>query len=208
MVSNTMTSIVTSHYKGLFFPALAQAGKLAEHIRGDRRQLAAALGLAFLASYVVSVGLTLHLGYTEGGYNFNSWEINRAAEGAIAGTVDAIKNPKNPFFVGFPEEVAFFGIGMAMMGGLIFLRHRFVWWPLHPVGLAISGSYLARWTSFTVFLAWVIKLVMLKVGGPAFYRKSRPFFVGLLVGYVLGVALSAGIDVIWFPERGHAVHVY
>ena len=97
---------------------------------------------------------------------------------------------------------------MAMMGLLIFLRHRFTWWPLHPVGLAISGSYLARRTSFTVFVAWLIKLVMLRVGGPAFYRKSRPLFVGLLVGYVVGVALSSAIDVVWFPERGHYVHKY
>ncbi len=94
------------------------------------------------------------------------------------------------------------------MAALIYLRHRFVWWPLHPVGLAISGSYLARRTAFTIFVAWLIKLVMLKVGGPGFYRKSRPLFVGLLVGYVLGVAFSAGIDMIWFPERGHYVHRY
>ncbi len=76
------------------------------------------------------------------------------------------------------------------------------------LGLAISGSYLARRTAFTIFVAWLIKLVMLKVGGPGFYRKSRPLFVGLLVGYVLGVAFSAGIDMIWFPERGHYVHRY
>jgi len=76
------------------------------------------------------------------------------------------------------------------------------------VGLAISGSYLARRTSFTIFVAWVIKLVMLKVGGPAVYRKSRPLFIGLLVGYVLGVAFSAWVDVMWFPERGHVVHRY
>ena len=49
---------------------------------------------------------------------------------------------------------------------------------------------------------------MLKVGGPTIFRKSRPLFVGLLVGYVLGVALSSGIDMIWFPERGHYVHRY
>ena len=50
---------------------------------------------------------------------------------------------------------------------------------------------------------------MMKVGGPTVYRKSRPLFIGLLVGYILGVALSTGIDMIWFPERGHGgVHRY
>ena len=60
----------------------------------------------------------------------------------------------------------------------------------------------------TILLAWLVKLVMLKVGGPSFFRKSRPLFIGLLTGYVLGVALSAFIDILWFPERGHSVHRY
>ena len=63
-------------------------------------------------------------------------------------------------------------------------------------------------TSFTIFMAWLIKFVMIKVGGPTVYRKSRPLFIGLLVGYILGVILSTGIDFIWFPERGHGVHRY
>ena len=140
----------------------------------------------------------LYLGYRDGAYNFNSWEITRAAERSFAGTVKAIKSPGNPFFVKHPEETGFFGGGMALMGLLIFLRHRYTWWPFHPVGLAISGSYLARRTSFTVFVAWLIKLVMLKVGGPAFYRKSRPLFVGLLAGYVVGVAITTILSV---PNR-------
>ena len=102
--------------------------------------------------------------------------------------------------------MVFFGLGGLATLLLIFLRHRFVWWPLHPVGLAISGSYLARRTSMTILLAWIVKLVMLKMGGPSVYRKSRPLFIGLLAGYILGVALSAFIDVFWFPERGHSVH--
>jgi hypothetical protein len=49
--------------------------------------------------------------------------------------------------------------------------------------------------------------VILKIGGPSLYRKSKPLFVGLLVGYVLGVAFSTVIDAIWFPENGHPVHM-
>ena len=208
MVAYRFSSIITSHFKALFLPALTHAGKVSEGARTNRRQLMTALSLAFVVSFVTCVTLILYLGYRDGAYNFNSWEITRAAERAFPRTVGAIKNPGNPFFVKHPEEAGFFGGGMAMMGLLIFLRHRFTWWPLHPVGLAISGSYLARRTSFTVFVAWLIKLVMLRVGGPAFYRKSRPLFVGLLVGYVVGVALSSAIDVVWFPERGHYVHKY
>lgn len=94
------------------------------------------------------------------------------------------------------------------MGLLIYLRHRLPWWPLHPVGLAISGSYLARRTSFTIFVAWLIKFVLIKIGGPAVYNRSRPLFVGLLVGYVVGILFSTTLDFFYFPEKGHAVHRY
>ncbi len=172
-----------------------------------------AISLAFLTSLLVSVFLTLHLGYRDGAYNFNSWEIVRAGEKHFAGTANWVKDgltkdPVLPDYVEDPDEIAFFGVGGAIMAALIYLRYRFVWWPLHPVGLAISGSYLARRSAFTIFAAWIIKLVLLRVGGPAVYRKSRPFFLGALVGYVLAIALSSVIDMIWFPERGHYVHRY
>ena len=106
-----------------------------------------------------------------------------------------------------PTEFIFFLSGGAIMAALIFLRHRFVWWPLNPVGLAVSGTHLLPHVSFTIFLTWLIKLVVIKIGGPSVYRKSKPLFICLLVGYVLGVALSTTIDAIWFPEDGHAVHM-
>ena len=83
------------------------------------------------------------------------------------------------------------------------------WWPLHPIGFALAGSgtYM-RYTVFSVFLAWAIKFVILKVGGAALYRRYRFFFLGILVGYTAGVALSLVIDVIWFPGQGHSVHGY
>lgn len=210
-VALRFASRITSHFKGLFLPALAHAGRVAEGVRGDRRRLTYAVALAFLVSFVASVLLTIQLGYRDGAYNFNSWEIVHAGPRHFESTATSVKNfltkkPDPPVYREHPEYMVFFGLGGLAALLLIFLRHRFVWWPLHPVGLAISGSYLARRTSLTILMAWLVKLVMLKMGGPSVYRKSRPLFIGLLAGYILGVALSASIDVLWFPERGHSVH--
>ncbi len=202
--------LIAGHFKGLFLPALSHAGRVSEGVPGNqRRRLMGAIGLVFIVSLSFNLLFTVWLGYDQGAYNFSSWEITRAAERHFQRTVDVIKKPDEPpFYEKHPEEAVFFGIGGLLMAGLIYMRYRFVWWPLHPVGLAISGAYLARRTSFTTFLAWLIKFVMMKVGGPTVYRKSRPLFIGLLVGYILGVILSTGIDMIWFPERGHVVHRY
>lgn len=211
LVAFRFSCLITENFKGLFLPALSHAGRVAEGVPGNqRRRLMGALGLVFIVSLLFNLLFTVWLGYDQGAYNFNSWEITRAAERHFQRTVDALKKPDEPpFYEKNPEEAVFLGIGGLLMAGLIYMRYRFVWWPLHPVGLAISGHYLARRTSFTTFLAWLIKFVMMKVGGPTVYRKSRPLFIGLLVGYILGVALSTGIDMIWFPERGHGgVHRY
>jgi hypothetical protein len=41
---------------------------------------------------------------------------------------------------------------------------------------------LTNHISFSVFLAWLVKTLILKYGGPSFYRLARPFFLGLIAG--------------------------
>ncbi len=206
-MSIRFANLIAGDGKGLFLPALAQTGRVAEGVPGNRRRLMGALSLAFVASFLVGVWLTLNLGYQHGAVEFNVGEVLNNARNNFKNAATAVKLSKQgPFFERNPAELSFFGIGGLLMAGLLYMRHRFVWWPFHPVGLALSGSPLVRASSFTIFLAWLIKLLMLKVGGPLVYRKSRPLFIGLLVGYVLAVVLSAAIDVIWFPDKGHVVH--
>ena len=74
---------------------------------------------------------------------------------------------------------------------------------MHPIGFALPRM---TWTVFSLFLAWACKAVILRIGGVQLYRRSRPFFIGLLAGYALGVALSSVVDWIWFPGQGHSIH--
>jgi hypothetical protein len=74
---------------------------------------------------------------------------------------------------------------------------RFIWQTAVP---------LLRLTSFTIFLAWLVKFIMLKLVGASFYKRTRPFFVGTLIGYVLLTTLGLIVDVIWFGKQGHTIH--
>ena len=208
-VAERFASLAAGGTTGKMLPAVSHIGRIADGVPTDqRRALMVAIGLGVVVSFAVSVFITLRLGYLEGAYTFGAWEIPAAAEGHFKHAVEVIKKHPNqaPFYIREPAELGFFIAGGAIMAALIYMRYRFVWWPLHPVGLAVSGTHLLRHISFTIFLTWLIKLIVLKIGGPSIYRKSKPLFIGLFVGYVLGVVLSTAIDAIWFPGQGHMVH--
>ena len=210
LIAHHYEDILFHHFRGLFLPALAHAGRIAEGVRGNRRRLTTAVVLAFFVSLFLSVTLTLNLAYRKGANAFSSWMIgswaSRHLEYAAHSVASTFKNPWPPIHIRSPDRLAFMTIGGVAMAGLIYLRHTFFWWPLHPMGFALVGADLVRRTSTTLFLAWLIKLLMLRVGGQAVYQKSFPLFLGLLVGYALGVAFSGLIDAVWFPFQAHPVH--
>lgn len=73
-------------------------------------------------------------------------------------------------------------VGLAVSIFLAVLRMAFRWWPLHPVGFAISGSWGMEQIWLCVMVAWVIKVILLKYGGAKAYKPVVPLFVGLIMG--------------------------
>ena len=63
------------------------------------------------------------------------------------------------------------------------MRNQFVWWPFHPIGFIASPREFALnnlW--FSIFMGWTLKKILLGVGGLKTFQKSKPFFVGLVLG--------------------------
>jgi hypothetical protein len=86
------------------------------------------------------------------------------------------------------------------------LRAHFHWFSLHPVGLAFQYTFGTWLYWFSLFLVWLVKVVLLRYGGVKAYQRGKPFFYGLGIGYVAGVVLSVGVDLVWFPTGGHGMH--
>jgi hypothetical protein len=72
---------------------------------------------------------------------------------------------------------------------LIFLKNRFLWWPLSPIGFALGLPLPVICNWFSVFTAWVIKSLVLKYGGVNLYYRMKNFFLGM----VLGAFFTGGI---------------
>ncbi len=199
------TAVALSHFKGTIFTFGMHANRLGEFVAGNRRRLFWSVCAAFLVGLVASTLYVVWLGYRVGGYNFEpNWLVTRAGQSGFQGAVSDIISP-NPMQ---SSEYVFFIVGVLAMALITVMRYRFAWWPFHPIGFALSGSALSHLTGFTIFLAWSLKAILLRFFGAAFYRRSRPFFVGLLIGYVFSIALGLVLDAIWFMPRGHRIHVY
>jgi hypothetical protein len=69
-------------------------------------------------------------------------------------------------------------------------------WPLHPVGLlVVNGWFLGMaWTS--IFVGWLLKVLIVKYGGAQGYRLARPLFIGMIAGEVFAAILWALVPVL------------
>jgi hypothetical protein len=88
----------------------------------------------------------------------------------------------------------FMGVGFSLTLFLTLMRIRFLWWPLHPVGYALTEHWATGWFWFSIFVAWLSKLMLLRHGGAKAYRKAIPFFMGLILGDYLGRCLWAAVS--------------
>jgi hypothetical protein len=185
--------------KGMVMPPLVHVTRLSDHLTSGRGQLLLAAGSALVVSYTVSVVYTLWLGYVEGAFNFNAYPFSYYSRRIFDRVVYRLGNPWQID----PHRLMFLIIGFLTMAVMTLLRYRVSWWRLNPIGFALPRL---TWQVFSLFVAWVCKALILRLGGVTLYRRSQPFFVGLLVGYALAVALSSGVDWYWFPGRGHTIH--
>ncbi len=169
-----------------------------------RRGFLLMMALAAAVSLAVGVIYTLHLCYTRGAHNFDAFEWSRGHEwifGYLA------KKELSPMPTDW-NRMAFMGIGAVSTGAVAFLQYRYAWWPIHPVGMAIGAGETTGYAAFSIFLTWIIKTLIIKLGGIQAYRRWRYFFVGIMVGYVAGLGASFLVDCLWFPGDGHKIHVW
>ena len=123
-----------------------------------------------------SVWVIMNLSHEYGALNLRIWS-ERDAYGYMG---NMIHSPKAPHLWGWINT----GIGAVIMSGLMIARWRYVWWPLHPLGYPIGPIWIMTALWFNMFLAWLIKVLVLKYGGVGLYMKTRPFFFGMILGHI------------------------
>ncbi len=59
------------------------------------------------------------------------------------------------------------------------------------MGLAVALTNTVRGDWFGMFLAWLVKSILISYGGVILYRKVRPLFLGFIMGACVGVGGSS-----------------
>lgn len=166
-------------------PSQMEAFKLAKEHKVDLRALKLPLLLGLVLATVFGMWACLHVLYKEGalakcvgfplgpGYESFNW----------------LGTALNPGFKAQPGRWIALGSAIGLTCLLTWMRSRFPWFPFHPLGYCV-GPW-SMWLWFPFFIAWLVKLLVLRYGGLRFYKKTIPFFLGLILGdYVCGATWS------------------
>ncbi len=165
--------------RGLLLTGFLDSMKFADGVRVKRRSLVGVFAVALVAAIGISGYLHISLPYRLGavqmyGYVYQGnpvWAFNNAA------TVLNRSQPPLPFLASIN-----FAIGASATMLMAALRTRLMWFPLHPLGYALSGTWTMMVFWFPCMVAWFLKVIMLRYGGMKLYARARPFFLGMVLG--------------------------
>ena len=185
-----------------FMPAAANAAKVGHAARANGRGVLLAMVAAVLVALAVTIPFTLSLCYQRGAYTTGSWLFKYAPRVPYDYIVKAIRSKPG---IEWPK-LAWAGVGGTLMGVLTILHHRLSWWPLHPLGLVAGIVFKVRWVFLPIFLGWLSKRMVLRIGGADGLARAKPFFLGAMAGWFAGVGLSVLLDGLFFFGYGHVVY--
>lgn len=206
----TIFSVLMYMSRGYFQSMMAyqiEATKIAEHARIRQRAMAGwlvvALVVGLAGAYVIHLQAyykhganILEGGTTQGGYR------TRLAVQEFEELTSFMRAHKAPDSARTGAAAVGALVTLAMVG----LRSVFLRFPLHPLGYAMVTAYGGPlWGPF--FIVWVIKTLVLRIGGMGMYRRLIPFFLGIVVGHFFTAGLVWGaISNINEMYRRYVVH--
>jgi hypothetical protein len=167
-------------YRSHPMPFPLEALKASRDVQASQSRTFWAMMLAALIGTVACFWAFLHLAYELGtqakfnqGVGFSNEMYNR-----LNGWITTATPPQ-------PLANGAMGVGFAFCSALMVARIKFGWFPFHPIGYAISGSWAMNLVWMPLLFAWIVKGATLRYGGVRLYRQLLPFFLGLILGQVL-----------------------
>lgn len=174
----------TGEMRTMFMAAAANAMKAADAKRLSGKALLACLAGGVLTALVVGSVAGLWLGYKEGAINLG-YLYAQHPRWQIAWAERLLNAPRAVEW----GKLAFWALGAGLFLAVNSVHSRFLWWPVHPLGLAVGITYTLVNAWLSVLIAWLLKVVILRYFGPRTYERAVPFFLGLVLGHFASAGL-------------------
>lgn len=171
-------AVFTRDLRGNLLSTFLDALKMSDATRLDRRHLFGALAIALLVALTFGTWLHIALPYEHGGIGMYSY-IYRGNPLLGFRFFAPVLQSGDDYDARLP---IFFASGVALTLAMSVLRMRYVWWPLSPLGFALSGSWSMIVFWFPMLVAWLVKGAIVRYGGMRTYQRLRPLFFGLILG--------------------------
>ena len=202
LTSLTLANTYGRNWRTLGMCSMAHAAKVGDQMGGVGKGVYVVIALTLVLTFLTAVVYTFYLGYSGGAFEFTEPAFVAGARNIWGGLIGSIRNTT---ILSALERMSV-GVGALISFLLVLAHHRLYWWPLHPVGFGVALTVSVNNGFLSILLVWFVKVVLLRIGGVQLYHRGRPFVIGMLAAYALGVLLSYGVDLLWFPGNGHAIH--
>lgn len=163
--------------------------KMAERAGMGTKQIVFAMMLAIVFGTIASFWIMLDGSYQNESlpHAYFGW----SAYNQLAYRMDSSPEANYPAVMGM-------GVGFLFTLLLMFTRMRFIWWPFHPAGYALSMS---PWSSDYIWscliVSFLAKWALMRYGGLRLYRKAIPFFIGLVLGEFVVITVLNAISILF-----------
>jgi len=209
------STLVASGSSQLAMPFMATSLKVLDDnkVKLGRFVLVAKLGI--LIALVAAAVAVITMLYTTGAGNLNGgerslWEqsARRVLTMMDFGQYEASQAAHGVARLGLisPDShtVRLVLIGLVVVIGCYLLRFRFAKWPLHPLFFVVLGTQFSSYSWTCFLLGWLIKSLVVKVGGGRAYRSTKPLFVGFIAAETMAVGMMLVVGLIYYAITGNA----
>jgi len=182
-------------YRCMVAPSVLQALKLRPDMEDCGRALLpiliAALGLMVALAVPCGLAYSYRLGgLSLAGLGGAGWCFTGFAREPFQKAAARLNGPVGPDWRGIQATAA----GALITILIAALRFHFSWWPFHPLGYVLAGTiqfYLYDQMWFSIFVAWLLKVLVGRYGAGRGFRSARRIAVGMIFGELMTAGVWA-----------------
>jgi len=179
-------AIIFLDIKTFIAPAMANALKLREDYRMRRLSFHLIVTVGIVVAALTAVIVSLMMSYDRGADAMNSSFY--VAEPRDY-TFNVIRSIVKDAPAATTENISWTLAGGVVMTALLYFRQFFFWMP-HPIGLIMFVNPIMSSYWFSIFLGWICNVAVTKYGNKDSFFRAKGFFIGLIIGELIIVAIS------------------